>query len=440
MKTRSVDGFVCNLTSKQLFLTDSKLVRSDWTTSPPALIEPLTPNAHFGAAAEIPIFNAEGGAQYMIGRRPADRLWLNWKNATDDKCTYEATVPPRGYDRMAIGTTEFNSTACYVIYESQPVDWMQQSLKQRNEPLLKFCMPGTHDSGMSTYGRHTLFGWPCNTRTQTNTIINQLRYGARFFDVRPVISDGDFYTGHYTYIDTLNINTWQGANGQSIADVIKDVNEFTSSNAELIVLYISHAYNTDVGNSNYRWFNQEEWTRLFTALSGIEDRYVMIGQPPTNMTQMKLGDFIGKGRAAVVILIEPENADNPVELGPFQNQGFYLTKCWPQYHQYYSDHDPQGMIKYEIDQLKANRPDPSSLYFPLSWTITPDDFDVATCGGNADASSILDMADKVNPFLYPVLLPNCSPRTFPNIIWTDKFETSAIVALAQVINKMASSG
>ncbi|MGB6062936.1 MAG: hypothetical protein WBG27_14615, partial [Candidatus Aquilonibacter sp.] len=60
MKTRSVDGFVCNLTSKQLFLTDSKLVRSDWTTSPPALIEPLTPNAHFGAAAEIPIFNAEG--------------------------------------------------------------------------------------------------------------------------------------------------------------------------------------------------------------------------------------------------------------------------------------------------------------------------------------------------------------------------------------------
>ena len=69
----------------------------------------------------------------------------------------------------------------------------------------------------STYGN------ACNTQTQTGAIYEQLRNGARYFDIRPtsyVDCWGSFtgwYTGHWAWV---NGEDWQGCMGQSLDSVL----------------------------------------------------------------------------------------------------------------------------------------------------------------------------------------------------------------------------
>ncbi|HEY7767962.1 MAG TPA: hypothetical protein VIB55_07250, partial [Longimicrobium sp.] len=113
-----------------------------------------------------------------------------------------------------------------------PAAWMQQNLGVLGGRSLRhLCIPGSHDAGMSVYTSGTAFATRCNTLTQTSGILGQLQFGVRYFDIRPVISAGQYLTGHYGNIG--QINSWQGANGQSIASIISDVNAFTGANQEL---------------------------------------------------------------------------------------------------------------------------------------------------------------------------------------------------------------
>ena len=119
-------------------------------------------------------------------------------------------------------------------------------------------MPGSHDAGMSTLTSGTAMGTRANVITQTQSIGGQLNAGSRYFDIRPVISAGQYVTGHYGRIEQLGVVTWQGGNGQSIDSIISEINAFTACNQELIILRLSHDLNTDVGNEGYRSFTQHE--------------------------------------------------------------------------------------------------------------------------------------------------------------------------------------
>jgi hypothetical protein len=110
-----------------------------------------------------------------------------------------------------------------------------------------------------------------NTQTQTQGILGQLTQGARYFDIRPVISDGIFVTGHYGYVPA--VKAVEGCNGQSIAGIISDINSFTSDRAELIILSLGGDWNTDVGGPNYRSLNGGEWNSLLQQLQGINALY-----------------------------------------------------------------------------------------------------------------------------------------------------------------------
>jgi hypothetical protein len=103
-----------------------------------------------------------------------------------------------------------------------PVDWMQQSLGSLgNRTLRHICMPGSHDAGMSSYHPGTVGANFANTQTQYLDMYNQLIYGSRYFDLRPVISNGKWTSGHYSKLDQI----WVGGNGQSIADIISAINK-----------------------------------------------------------------------------------------------------------------------------------------------------------------------------------------------------------------------
>jgi Fibronectin type III domain len=151
--------------------------------------------------------------------------------------------------------------------------WMQANLGTLGgRTLRQLCMPGTHDSGMGQIGSCTFGANADFTQAQSQGILGQLKQGARYFDIRPMISDGTFVTGHYSYITALG--STQGCNGQSIAGIISDINSFTSGGAELIILSLGGDMNTDVGEPTYRPLDQEEWNSLRQELQGINALYL----------------------------------------------------------------------------------------------------------------------------------------------------------------------
>jgi hypothetical protein len=203
--------------------------------------------------------------------------------------------------------------------------WMQNNLGLLGSRSLgKVCIPGSHDAGMSCFGSSTAFAHTCNTQTQTTGILGQLNFGIRYFDIRPVISSGKYFTGHYSHVGA--ISSWQGANGQSINSLIDDINDYTSNNNELVILNLSHDLNTDLGNDSYASFTQSEWDALFTLMQqGIKNLFVAENPTRVDLTTLTINDFIGSNSAAVVVVVE--SSSNGISLGNFSNQGFYLGSC-----------------------------------------------------------------------------------------------------------------
>jgi hypothetical protein len=198
-----------------------------------------------------------------------------------------------------------------------PMNWMQQSLPNIGcLPLNRICVPASHDSGMSHFNGKTAFATPENTLTHYTDVAGQLQAGFRFFDVRPVISKGQFFTGHYSEI----IGVWQGGNGQSIASIIDQVNAFLDKNKEMVIINLSHNLDTDNG---YTSFSQDEQDQLFKQLLRLKYRYVA----PANardLSTLKLNDIIGTG-PAVLIILDNAQANEHMNAGSFPNQGFYTN-------------------------------------------------------------------------------------------------------------------
>ena len=290
-------------------------------------------------------------------------------------------------------------------------------------------MPGTHDAGMGTFVPGTAFASPCNTVTQTSLIAGQLQLGARYFDIRPVIHGEEYYTGHYTQLSIAGINSWQGANGQSMASVISDINSFTRDNPELVILYLSHDLDTDVGNSKYTAFSQGQWNSLLTLMQGITDlKAVTTG----DLSQLTLNDYIGQGRAAVIVVVDPSGSN--IEIGSYANKGFYSAGQYTIYNEYSDTNDLKHMTTDQLAKMQAQRSSADAPLFLLSWTLTQSTSQAATCGTGL-AESILSLAGQANSVLAEELLPACNANCFPNILYIDNINASVDAAgIAMTIN------
>ncbi|KAK6499140.1 hypothetical protein TWF481_011711 [Arthrobotrys musiformis] len=73
--------------------------------------------------------------------------------------------------------------------------WMQHNMDKIGDVKINeyMCIPATHDSGMDHHSWSTTHGTKNRTLNQTLGIGNQLRLGARWFDIRPMLLDGDWY-------------------------------------------------------------------------------------------------------------------------------------------------------------------------------------------------------------------------------------------------------
>ncbi|KAH7105391.1 PLC-like phosphodiesterase [Auriculariales sp. MPI-PUGE-AT-0066] len=290
------------------------------------------------------------------------------------------------------------------ISSNAPENWMTLALPTFGDtPLGKFVLPASHDSGMSKLDGNTAGSTECNTLTQSFNVRDQLSRGARYFDIRPVISAGNYKAGHYSQIsvDAIGLETAQGGNGESIDDMVNGINDFQKDKSELIILNLSHDFNTDVGNSEYRGLNQDEWNALFEKLKGINNLYVS-EKEDTKLTDLPLKAFIGE-HSAVVIVVESGGAN----LDGIRGKGFFTYDQLGPYNNYSDSDDLNSMVD---DQLQKMR-DHAGEYMLLSWTLTQKVPAVFLCPA---APSIRELGDKANAALFARILNESNKDAYPS--------------------------
>ncbi|KAF2814969.1 PLC-like phosphodiesterase [Mytilinidion resinicola] len=293
-----------------------------------------------------------------------------------------------------------------------PIDWMQQSLGSiGNRTLRHICMPGSHDAGMSSYSPGTVGANFENTQAQYLDMYNQLLYGSRFFDLRPVISDGNFVSGHYSEVESV----WVGGNGQSLADIISAVNKFTAQYHEMIIINLSHTLNTD---SNYADLTQAEWNRLWDQLKGINNLVLDPNPGNTDYTTKVLNDFIGNSPSVFVINQLP----NGISLGNYATQGFFSSANFPMFDSYSDSNSAATMEADQLQKVKDNRnivADDGArkdTFHLLSWTLTQQAEDVL----NFD-KAIMNLAVSVYDDLFDKAYNAFTPESFPNVLYMDAY-------------------
>ena len=303
-------------------------------------------------------------------------------------------------------------------------NWMADNISLiGGKTLGQICIPGSHDSGMSKCVAGTTMSNCANTQNHTNSVNKQLELGVRFFDIRPIIGGGEYHTGHYTKAADLS---WQGSRGQSMAEIISDVNQFTSeAKGELIILNLSHDLNTDVGNMSYRPFVSSEWNQLLSMLkdeqTGIRNLYRNSKQD-VDLTNETLIDLIGKG-SKVMIVIEAEDYSG-IEF----DDCFFKFESVKRFDKYADTNDFNQMMNDQFEKLKAN----SQKYFLLSWTLTLSAWECVIDGIRIPVETILELANEANrkiwTDLYGKSLANDSCLK-PNIIYMDNIVDSSQVLL-----------
>jgi hypothetical protein len=280
-----------------------------------------------------------------------------------------------------------------------PTNWMQQNLASIGcLPLNRICMPASHNAGMSVLNGKTAFASPENTLAHYTDIAGQLDAGFRFFDIRPVVSKGAFFTGHYSQLIDV---TWQGGNGQSIAAIIDQINAFLDKNRELIIINLSHTLDTD---NDYEPFTQDEQNRLFQQLLRLKYRYI-IPDGVKDLSTLTLNDFLAAG-PAVIILLDNAQANDHLSASSFPNSGFYTNAQLPIFNSYSNTDQVRQMSADQLSKLAKQRNSSSKEMFLLSWTLT----------------TILDVrlwAAMAHNALFGDLWPVMRGNRYPNFIMVD---------------------
>jgi hypothetical protein len=294
-------------------------------------------------------------------------------------------------------------------------DWMQQSMGSLGNRTLKhICMPGSHDAGMGVFNPGTVGAHYSNTQTQYLDFYHQLMAGSRFFDLRPVISNGQWVAGHYSGVKVDDKFVWLGGNGQSIKEIMQQINDFTKEHKELVIINLSHTLDTD---NEYKDLTQDQWNKLFDELKAINNRFTLPASPSTvDLTSKPLGDFI-TDRASVLIIAQLPAG---ITLSTYATQGFYSSANFPMYDSYSNSNSLASMQADQLAKLHSNRnivadaAQRKETFHLLSWTLTQQPGDVL----NWDRA-ILNLAAAAFDALVSEAWNAFSPQSFPNVLYVD---------------------
>ncbi|KAF8855094.1 PLC-like phosphodiesterase [Acephala macrosclerotiorum] len=331
------------------------------------------------------------------------------------------------HDGSVLFVLSGNGVDPYVSSQA-PKDWMQKTLSTiGTKELREISMPMAHNAGMNAitkgYG-----GCKHNTACQTVPIYSQLAYGARWFDLRPTVVKGTWYTNHMSNAGILG---WVGARGTSFDDIVNDINLFTAeAPGELIILQITHELDGDAGAEWVPGLPEERWQNLYKLLEEIRDLWIPSDTNlPDDLETLPISKFIQPGSKSAVIVRLPDHAPLPSSHSPafIPEHRLPVTGDWIQ------TSSPTLLSTTQFSHLTTHRHTPKSPMFRLPWTITP------RVSHMMDITnwfhSIIGEAMWAQHKLYQVIWDMLSKDTYPNLIEVDNVHNSQVAAICMVINQ-----
>ncbi|KAF2714397.1 PLC-like phosphodiesterase [Pleomassaria siparia CBS 279.74] len=307
------------------------------------------------------------------------------------------------------------------------VAWMRAMYDViKDRELRHVVVPGSHDAGMSIISTNS--GWnglgtASTTETQSLDHYNQLRVGTRYFDMRIVsVKGGNFWSAHINEEVTA---APVGATGESLDDLIRGVNRFTTDfPGEVIIWYIRSMVDLDSGkvtNQDDRYWDANKVNSFYTKLNDVNNRCIGL----TNAVQLDMQpmkNFMGQNgnRGCVLLLTDGRLRDglarDRVESGIYHGPTFlHRDDYWAQeqHTQETADKQIARMRSYTRDNGPSSGP--TDNYFIMQWQCTPSITDVLF----PPASLQIIANQETNPALYHYGFNKMSPESFPTVILHD---------------------
>jgi hypothetical protein len=238
--------------------------------------------------------------------------------------------------------------------------WMQDRLHTLGQkPLRDLVLPASHDAGMY----HTLFD---HARNQSLSIYEQLRYGIRYFDLRPMWR----YQGSRSHF-VIHHGRIVGPNLQTVLD---DVRRFANEDRrELIILKFSHFQGVDSSLKYARLADQ--------IIRTIGDWLVQPRPDDQRLADIPLSEFV-KDRPAILVVVDGEFAIRD------RRNGIWVYRNWgaPEeaarrddlrvFDRWSNTENFEGMQNGQLGHFRdyngrMQHGDRPCDLFLLSWTLTP---------------------------------------------------------------------
>ncbi|KAL5340274.1 PLC-like phosphodiesterase [Aspergillus crustosus] len=291
----------------------------------------------------------------------------------------------------------------------------------KDRPLQHIVMPGTHDSGMSTIsGEIVSIGSEANTQTQALNIYDQLRAGARWFDLRIITvhqDNTDDYAFWVAHVNDENSFIPIGNTGESLTAVINEINQFTAENPGEIVLFkVRYLVGIKrVPGGTIDWDNTIT-ENFFTELKKINNRCPNL-DTNVKFQQQPASYFMDQnnGAGCVLFLLKGDNLPEGVPRssvadGLYPQEQMDVTDHWSELS------ESQPVAEDQVSTWSAiNRAEPftDDKFLISQWLVSADALQTT-------ALTIQNIAIMpTNPALYWAGVNGMSPTKWPNVLLVD---------------------
>ena len=357
-----------------------------------------------GGSSEEYIFRDIALAQGHAGT--SNNWWFGGKNCQNSSknrvvCQGENSHGERVIFEFRRGGNKVNVVDVNPIRIMQTTDWMSELAA--NTLLSEIIMPGSHDAGMSVaHNCGILDAFKNFVLTQEKSVGDQLRDGARYFDIRLDYKNGKLVTYHRTGAF--------GCDGEDFDTILQDTKEFLAQYpSEVVLMKISHI----------RYDSQEVKEKIDDLLKRkYADLLYKHYDNSINLAYVTLEEARGK---MITLLDYPEFID--VTEGNFYyrdgifdsskfcdleetNTSSHIVVC-----DKYSNTDQYDLMKNDqVEKWEKNALLGDKKFTLLSWTLTPK----ALLG-------VRELAQKANDGLSRVLYNEIINKNQekPNIIYLD---------------------
>lgn len=269
-----------------------------------------------------------------------------------------------------------------------------------------------------------------NTVTQSSGVYAQAENGARYFDIRPVLRKGTFYTGHFSKVMGKHV----GGTGSTIVEIVNDINTFNRAfPGELIILDISHDMSMD---RDFKRFDEKEWQELYRLLDSIVDLWAPAASWERDLSNVPLSTFITPGSKSAVVVRLPYIAPLPVsqeaEDTGVSHVAAFIPDTWlPVVNVYSNTNKPSELSTDQIKKMNNHQVSDDGMLMGV-WTLTEKwqhSLDIAN-----HKHSIVGDAVQAHRRLFSYLWPAMSKERHPNLIQVDDIHSKEVLALTMAIN------